>query len=200
MYNLMTICGISIDDLKDMYNKEKSVKKVAQRLGVSRPTVTKWLRIAGVKTLGHRPNIPPTITMVGEYSPIAKWIKANPGSKLPRSNKEIAKTVGCSEVAVWNYFYRRKKRILRYINSFGDLSQLKIVLTDQNNRSINTIYAESYIIKLNIKSYIVTIRLIIKGRSFECSYPLKEFLNILKTANQSRPIHGEIYSSERSGD
>ena len=182
MHNLLQLCGITLDELKELYARERSVKRVAEKLGMSRPTVTKWLKKAGVKTLGHRPKGQPTTSMAGEYGVVAKWIKAHPGQKIPRSSDEAAKVIGCSSHAVRNYFYRRSKRVMRYINSFGDLRALDIVLEDRHGRRIKASLMKSYTIHMKNRGYTVVVVATILTSQFICEYPLKKFLTLLRTS------------------
>lgn len=181
MRNLLEMCDVTLEDLREIYRQERSVKRVADKLGVSRPTATKWLRVAQVKVLGHRPAIKPTTSMEGEFGAVAKWIKEHPGEKLPWNAAEAAEIVGCSKSAVWNYFYRRKKRILRYINTFGDLTKTKLVLETTDGRSVSMSLVSSYKINFKRKGYTIYVTLKIRDTFFECKYPLKKFLTLLRS-------------------
>jgi len=180
MPDLLKMCDITLEQLDEIYRREKSVKRVAKVLGVSRPTVTKWLRIAGTKTLGHRPPILPTTSMVGEYGIVAKWIVAHPREKLPRSVREAAKIIGCSPSTVWNYFYRRKKRVIRYIESLGKLNKVDIVLETTDGRRISSKYIDSYKYTFRPVDYTLKIAIVIKGVYFACEYKLKPFLTMMR--------------------
>jgi len=182
MPNLLELCDITLEDLEVLYQQEKSVKRVAKALGVSRPTATKWLRIAGVKTLGHRPPIPPTTSMVGEYGAVAKWLKANPGRKLPKSTAAAAEVVGCSQHAIWNYLKRRRQRITRYLDSFGDWRKLNMILVDSQDRHINTQLVQDYSYRFHPRSYKLDITIKVANVEFYCQYLLKDFLTIIRAA------------------
>jgi len=181
MHNMLQLCGLTIDELADLYAREKSVKRVAAKLGMSRPTVTKWLKKANVKTLGHRPPIGPTVSMAGEYGQVATWIRENPGVKIPRSSDKAAALIGCSVSAVRNYFYRRSKRVMKYIASFGDLRTLPLTLEDQSGRRIRTMFASTYTIKLRNRGYKVLVVMRIRDTDFTCTYVLKDFLTLLRS-------------------
>jgi len=180
MPNMLELCGITLDDLRALYEREQSVARVAKKLGVSKPTAIKWCKIAQIKTRGHRPPINPTCGMVGEYGIIAKWIRDNNDKKLPRTPSLIAQLVGCSPMTASSYFYRRKKRILRYLESFGDLKERRIVFASDDGRNINTRLINSYHISFDPWRYQVSFYATIGESTFICSYALKDFLTILK--------------------
>lgn len=184
MPTLLEICDVTLEDLQSLYEREKSVKRVAKALGCSRPTATKWLRAAGVKTLGHRPPIPPTTSMVGEYGAVAKWLKDNPGRKLPASTTAAADMIGCSQHAIWNYLKRRRQRIIRYLHSFGDLRQLKVIIEDKEGRHINTQLSQEYTYKFHPRTYKLDLTIKVAGVDFYCQYKLKDFLTILRSATK----------------
>jgi len=174
--NLLDLCGITLDDLRELYEKERSIFRVQKYLGVSRPTVTKWLAIAGVKTLGHRPLAKPTISMAGEYGAVTKWIQEHPGEKLPKSIKLAAEKVGCSERAMRSYLYRRARRTERYLRSLGDLKKMHLVLETVNGRNVSTAFINQYQYKFNARTYIVKITFRVASTNFQSQYPLKVFL------------------------
>jgi len=180
MQNLLELCGITIDDLIELYNKEKSVKRVAIKLGVSRPTATKWLKIAKVQTLGHRPIMKPTASMQGEYSVVTKWLQLHRGMKLPASIDEAAAIVGCSKDALRCYLFRRKKRILRYLDSFGDLRSYQFVLTTTSDRHIKVCYIDEYKYVFDPRTYELLININVKGANFQVKTTLKKMLTLLK--------------------
>lgn len=180
MQNLLEICNITLEDLRELYAKERSIYRIQKYLGVSRPTVTKWLRIAGVKTLGHRPVMKPTSSMEGEFGMVSKWIQSHPDEKLPRSMKLAAEKIGCSAWTLRSYLYRRRKRIIKYLESFGDLRKLEVIITTVDGKNINTRYVTEYKYKFNPKTYAVSLNVKINETMFSCQYTFKVFLTILK--------------------
>lgn len=99
-----------IEKIWRAYQTHKSCRKVAEIYGMSYQTVRRYLKEAGYelqKPGGYHlkgKKVPPF-----HYGCLAKWLRANPGVKLPRSPSAIADLTGCSLDSVKSYIYRRRK-------------------------------------------------------------------------------------------
>lgn len=177
---LPVICGITLEDLRKLYAELKSVKRVAKKLNFSVKSTSKWLRIAGVHTLGHRPTKPITPSQQTEYGAVAKWIQSHPGEKLPSSYKECAILVGCSESSIKAFMRRRRVKAQRYLDSFGPLNKFNFTLESLDRRLVNVRYLDSFSYKIHTKTFEVHLVGFVHSRKFEFKLPYKELLDLVR--------------------
>ena len=108
---LNTRDDLFIEKIIRAYQVHKSCRKIAAIFHISYKTIARYL---------HEANVP--MNPVGgtifkgkpktEYhtSCLARWLRDNPGVKLPKSPKKISEITGCSPDAIKCYLYRRRKR------------------------------------------------------------------------------------------
>ena len=123
--------GITLERIIKTYERYKTARHTAQILGISHPTVVKYLRQAGSTINPVGGHILKDILKGKEYkkhSAFAKWLRENPDVKLPRDHKKIAEITGLSFFIVDRYMKRRYNRALYYIRKLGDLRKYNLKL------------------------------------------------------------------------
>ncbi len=109
MKTKMERLNLSLSLIKALYEQHKTIQPVADMLQISGRTVRKYLKAAGVELKrGVRKG---TILHPRHHSCLAKWIRKNPTTRLPRRVSEIARLTGCRANAVKTYLYRRRKEV-----------------------------------------------------------------------------------------
>lgn len=104
--------------LIEAYNSSVSIPEAAQKLGVSRKSLWRWLK---------KLNIPVERKSYQNYEKrdwgkVAQWLRENGNKPLPKSPKELSKLSGISVTSWYHYMYRRKlmyqKRVKKYIDGY----------------------------------------------------------------------------------
>ena len=110
------------NDLLRVYEDSLNVADAAEKLGVSRKSLWRWLQALGVDTSWKNPRQPPEKR---DWGKVAEWIKTYK-APLPKSCTEIAKVSGLSYKCVESYIHRRKvrfkKKVTLYVNKYIEQS------------------------------------------------------------------------------
>lgn len=175
-------CGITLEELAELYKKYGSVKRLAKALLFSDKTTAKWLAIAGVKTLGHRPKKPLTPTRQTEYGKVAMWLKEHPGEKLPYDYKEAAALVGCTTNALKAFVFQRRRRALRYLESLGPLNKFDFTLETTDKRLVNVKFLDEFSYSINPRTLEVIIYSKVRTKDFEFKIAYRKLLQIMRSS------------------
>jgi hypothetical protein len=99
--------GLTPEKVARAYQHYRSSRRAAEALGISYRSVQRILKKAGIPLAA-----PGGSSRKGQagwhWSAVAKWLRAHPGVRLPRSPQAIAELVGCSQAAVYGYLARRR--------------------------------------------------------------------------------------------
>jgi len=176
-------CGITLEELAELYKKHGSVKRLAKALLFSDKTTAKWLAIAGVKTLGHRPRKPLTPTRQTEYGKVAMWLKEHPGEKLPHDYRKAAALIGCTTNALKAFAFQRRKRALQYLESLGPLNKFDFTLETIDKRLVNVKFLDEFSYSMDPRTLELTIYSKVRTRDFEFKITYKKLLQIIRTSH-----------------
>jgi hypothetical protein len=133
--------GITLERIIKTYERYKTARRTARVIGISHPTVVKYLKEANCIINPVGGHILKDILKGKEYkkhSAFAKWLRNNPDVKLPRDHKKIAEITGLSFFVVDRFMKRRYNRALYYINKLGDLRKYNIKLEAEKADSEET--------------------------------------------------------------
>lgn len=181
---LPVVCGITLEELVEMYKKYRSVKRLAEHLNFSTKATAKWLRIAGVKTIGHRPKKPLTPSLQTEYGAVGKWLKAHPGEKLPFNFKEAAKVVGCTPSAIRTLFHRKKLRAIKYLTSLGPLNKYDFTLESEDKRLVNVKFLDTFEYKMDSHAINLFIYGKVRTKDFIFKIPYAKLLHLIRESSK----------------
>jgi len=180
-HSLPAKCGVDLEEIAALYHKHKSVARVAKVLGYSVKTTAKWLRIAGVQVLGHRPKGKPSPRMQTEYNVLVKWQREHPGEKLPASVKKAAEIIGCNASALRAVLDRRKKRALKYLETLPPINETKVTLETEDGRLVNAAFIKPVRYSMNPFTYVVTLHAQIRELDLVFKLPYARLLSILRS-------------------
>lgn len=136
-YNVFKALGIDEEFFREIVQKERTCAAAAKKLGITRTTCLKWIKILKVERPGKLLRSEDrSLHLKNDSSKIAKWAKAHPGEKLPARITDIAKTVGCSQAAASMYFSRRSSRVVQWAKNLGDWRTLPGSVLDTSGRHI----------------------------------------------------------------
>jgi predicted transcriptional regulator len=146
---------LSIERLVKTYHALKSARRVAAAVGIDHKTVTKYLREAGEKindvgwSFVHDMDIHGTPRR--STSPFAKWLRANPNVKLPRSYSKAAKLSGISADTIRRYITTHHHSLQYFVRRYlGDRKliemgiNMKAFSPDGFEYMFNTRFLNSY--------------------------------------------------------
>ena len=126
---------VTEEKVAEIYTRTRSTFKVAMELKISTSTAARCVRALGLSLNGRSSGK----TKAGKsYSAFAKWLRRNPGAKLPRKPSEIAKLTNCTIDSVKSYLKRRKKAAELMEQALPDLTDVKLVL-----RTLQGIYVRT---------------------------------------------------------
>lgn len=104
-------------DILTAYHETRNVSEAAEKLGVNRITMWRWLKSLNVRT----PKAVPRPSVTKNYGRFSNWLRTY-DRPLPRSLKQMADLSGCSYNTVKCYLYRQrralKQRATRYIHKY----------------------------------------------------------------------------------
>lgn len=102
--------NLSTDDLIELYNDCMHIDQLAEDLEVSKKTLTKHLKNAGITHLKHRKR-----KRYKRHSKLAEWVRRHPTETLPSSVPMIQRKTGLSRFTIHHYLYRRREDYYRYV-------------------------------------------------------------------------------------
>lgn len=130
------------EKVRALYDQGGTLPAAAKLAGVSRKTFWSWTKTIGMTLERGR-------HLDAHYSCLAKWIRDNPGAKLPISPKRIVSLTGCSLDAVKSYLKRRRHTLAAWVRSLPDLREV---------RGVSMLTTEGYALPLiAIKDYAISI-------------------------------------------
>ncbi|MHC5035394.1 MAG: hypothetical protein ACYTFZ_10195, partial [Planctomycetota bacterium] len=97
--------------------------------GITTKTLKKYLDKAGVTVRRGLPR--GTRVNPKHHSCLAKWLRENPNTPLPRKVKEIANLTGCKPNEIKTYLYRRRKELRDFVKKVN-FKEVKKVLHSVN--------------------------------------------------------------------
>jgi transposase-like protein len=101
----------------EAYQQTRNVSEAAEKLGVNRVTMWRWLKALKVKT----PKAPPRPSVTSNYGAFPNWLRTY-NKPLPRSLKQIVDLSGCPYETVKCYLYRQrralKQRAVKFVHEY----------------------------------------------------------------------------------
>jgi len=177
---LKDIFGMDYDQLKAMYIKYGTIKKLADHLGVTDRTVKNWMREGNIQGIIH-----PTRERKGKsMNAMRRWISENPKVKLPRSPMQISEITGIPLPSVKSFFVRRKKKLFLWTQRFPSLTELDIVLRAVDMTYVPTKSIDAYELKIDAYSLKILVYGMRKtGSVFRILMTPKEYESLFKTVD-----------------
>lgn len=120
---------VSPQKILKTYKELGSTVATAKRLGVSRHTVSRHLKVLGVVLKKGRKKGSQPHNKKQHSGCLPQWLREHPHAELPRSPKKIAELTGCSKDAVRTYLYRRRNQVLVAVGELPWLKSAKVMLT-----------------------------------------------------------------------
>jgi len=179
--------GNTIEDMKNItskrilrtYRKYKTARKTAIILGISHPTVTKYLRKEGI-TINEPGWSVWNILGKGKErfkrSVFAVWLREHPYTVLSRDIHEIAKVTGIKDYTIRAYLRRRYKSALYSLKKIEPFTNKNVTLTALDSKGLEYKWSlkllTSYTYKIDKFEYTITIvgKVIAKEGSFIVKY------------------------------
>ena len=113
------------------YSVHKSAGKAARALGVSKPTMLRYLRQYGLEINPRGGPWRKGMKLTRKsYSKFAQWLRENPDVELPKSPSKIAEITGLSSDTIRSYMKRLRNRIRERIKALPELREAEISAHD----------------------------------------------------------------------
>lgn len=148
---LKEIFNMDFEDLRAMYIKLGTIKKVSDKLGVTDRTVKNWFKEGDIVGLKHETRVRKSTNK------LMMWAKEHPDIKLPRSPLKISKMTGIPLSAVKSFFTRRKQRTAKWLTSFPNLGTLNITLKSVDGSYVPTRSIDVYNFKVDPYSLTISV-------------------------------------------
>lgn len=136
--------------IKAAYRVHKTLKATARSLSMDVKTLKRVLTDQGVEI--HKPSyvdIQKYGAMSRREGCFVKWLKENPGIKLPPNAKEISKITGCTYDAVRCYLRRRRAVVKDLIKTLPDIREIEGKLKDTLGYFVDTKLIKDYQYRIN---------------------------------------------------
>jgi len=140
----------SVDQILKAYQVHHTLAGAARALNIDVKTLKRVLRDNDVEI--HKP----TLIDIQKYGAMsrregcfAKWLKKNPGIKLPANMKEIAKITGCTYDSVKSYLRYRKEAIKEVLKNLPDIREIDATLVDTLGFYVSTKAVKHYRYRIN---------------------------------------------------
>jgi hypothetical protein len=185
--------GIDPEEVRKLYRELKSLRKTAEKVGVSYVTV-KYVVGDEVLPVGVVP-LPYDWQGNGRTHRFKKWHDAHLG-KLPHSPSKVWKMYGQNDItpnAIECYMRRRASLIKRYLKSLGDLRELPDkYLIDSKGREIPLGMVDSYDIKVDKYNLIVEIKMVLRfGGATTAHLSVQQYIALFKGEADAQRIARE---------
>jgi hypothetical protein len=175
---LKDIFGMDYAQLKEMYIKYGTIKKLADRLGVTDRTVKNWMKEGNIQGIVH-----PTRERKGKsMNAMKRWIAENPDVKLPRSPMQIAELTGIPLPSVKSFFVRRKVRLAKWLERFPDVRTLNVTFRSTDMTYVPAQAIQDY--EFKIDSYSLKIMMYgtrKTGSIFRVLFTPKQYESLFRT-------------------
>ncbi len=180
----------TLEGLKMIYARTKSVRKTAQLLGVSPTTVKKYLK--GNLQKPGRPLQPRS--WKSEYrSEVHKWFVEHRNQQLPRTTYELSRMSGFSVRQINRYLSARLKAMYSYLATLPPLNSVLIVFKDVNGNNVPTKLIRDYLYSINRITGDVTISCVLTvGGQRIIKVPFRQLETALRRENPDIPVIGLV--------
>lgn len=170
------------EQLKAMYIKYGTIKKLADHLGVTDRTVKNWMKEGNIQGIVH-----PTRERKGKsMNAMKRWILENPSVKLPRSPMQISAITGIPLASVKSFFVRRKDRLISWAQRFPPLTTLDVVLRSVDRTYVPTKAIDTYALKVDPYSLRIMVYGTRKtGSVFKVLFTAKEYEAMFRIEDES---------------
>jgi hypothetical protein len=134
--------------MREAYERHGSVRAAAEELKISTRSLSKYLRDAGVSVKrGARKG---NTLKVHHHACLAKWLRDNPTTPLPRDVKQIAEITGCTRSSVSSYLKRRRDALSDEAqNILNQLIEKGAVIRDTYERKLPLKSVDDYTLVVN---------------------------------------------------
>jgi hypothetical protein len=119
--NVLKEKGLTIEDLIEAYEKEKSINRASKKLDINAGTFHKTMQDHGYVFTRGRKGIKKKHTSV-----VAEWLRKHADIALPRNYKEISNIMDIPLATVRAYFKRRQERLQRVLREHNDIIGLDL--------------------------------------------------------------------------
>lgn len=113
--------GLQIEDLIEAYEKERSIKRASEILGINSGTFHSVMKKNGYVFTRGRKGIKKKHTSV-----VAEWLRKHSDVALPRNYKEISDIMDIPVATVRAYFKRRQERLHQILKEYHDIIGLDL--------------------------------------------------------------------------
>lgn len=141
---------VSPERIVKAYKVHKTLKSTANALCIDIKTLKRVLNDQGIEI--HKP----TYVEVQKYGAMsrregcfAKWLKHNPGVKLPPNVRKISEITGCSYDSVKSYLRRRRNVVKELVGSLPDIREIPGKLEDTLGYFVDTKNIKNYKYRIN---------------------------------------------------
>lgn len=151
--------GLTFEDLVDAYEKEKTISKASQFLGINSGTFHNVMRKNGYVFTRGRRGLKKKHTSV-----VAEWLRKHTDAVLPRNYKDIAEQMDIPVATVRAYFKRRQEKLHSILKEHNDIIGLDLfglkdvsghMITNKGLSSVRVIiddFALCYVVKASTLS------------------------------------------------
>ena len=157
--------GLTLEEIKNIYEKCGTVAKAASVIGVSEKTFKTYLKIMNYPTKRGAKMTSILPENHKHYSKFIEWIRENSEISLPRSIKKIELLTGCSYNAVRSYLYRRKKNIQDKLIKIPDLTKINLFVRSTKGKVFSTKTTKEYKTKVDSFNLKITFSFITKANN-----------------------------------
>lgn len=181
--SLFDVMHLTPEDFRRLDTEYQPTEVLAKHLGVTDRTVYRWRKLYGEpKPRVRPPRDSNDLTLAHESSRIAKWLRENPGKKLPRNSTEAEALTGIGAGVIRHWRQRHKERMLKYCQSLGDLRmQMNSSLFTTKNRKVPCRLITSYDLRIDVYEATVTIRATLRGPYFvEAKYSIRGYYDLFE--------------------
>lgn len=147
-------------ELRQTYERERSIRRTATALGISPTTVKKYLGGAVAKV--GRP-VQPKAWTAQDRTSIHKWFVNHKDEPLPLNTPSLAKYSGFKRAQVTRYLRRRHDAVLAYLQALPDPRDGFILFEDTLSRRLPSPLIKSFTLDVDRFTLVVTMNCLLKA-------------------------------------
>jgi hypothetical protein len=141
---------VPVERIKKAYQVHKTIAGASRALSMDPKTLRRVLKENGVEI--NKPSyvdLQKYGAMSRREGCLVKWLKENPGAKLPARMTEIAKVTGCSYDAVKSYIRRRRQAVKDLLSTLPDIREIEGSFEDTLGYFVSTDSIKDYKYRIN---------------------------------------------------
>jgi hypothetical protein len=137
------------EKVKKAFNVHKTVRRTAKALGISRQTVSDYLKQFNIDTLPTGGAYQKYFPKQKKYGAFERWLLEHPDETLPKEPIKISRMTGINPNTIRCSLYRFRKRQRDRIKKLPDIRRSEVFLEDVFERVFLTSDIKKYMLKFD---------------------------------------------------